>query len=174
MENRTKLTFILVNLDLIFTGITLVALVLLTFAGVIMRYFFNDPIMWQEEIQITCILWVVFLSTGAVFRTVGHVSIEIFVDMMPKKIARIIELLGYLVVMVVLIYTMLRGFGLVQQLFETERSTNILHVPYGLLYLSLPIGCILMIINYTAITLKKYFPDRYSNKPEIIIKDGEI
>lgn len=171
MKSKFRISSILANLDLIFTGITLVILVLLTFVGVIMRHFFNNPIMWQEEVQIWCILWVVFLSAGAVFRTIGHVSIEIFVDMMPKKLAWVIEMIGYLVVMVVLLYTMMRGFDIVQQLFNTQRNTNILYVPYGVLYLSLPVGCILMMVNYTAIVAKSHFIDYFRNSP---LKDGEV
>lgn len=154
---QSKFLNILSNADIFISGAALVFLVCLTFIGVIARRFFSAPISWQEEVQVFCILWLVFLASGAVFRTIGHVSIEIFVELFNKKIQWVLEILVYVIVTITLIYTLSRSTVLVNQLFATSRLTNILKIPYGFLYLSLPIGCVLMLISNTIAVVRRNF-----------------
>ena len=50
MKKKITLKSILTNLDAIITGTTLTICVILVNANVIMRYFFNNPIHWSEEV----------------------------------------------------------------------------------------------------------------------------
>lgn len=163
---QSKFLYILGNADIFISGCALVFLVGLTFIGVIARRFLAAPISWQEEMQVFCILWLVFLASGAVFRTIGHVSIEILVEMFNKRVQWIIEIFVYLIVTVTLIYTLSRSAALVSQLFATDRLTNILKIPYGFLYLSLPIGCTLMLISNTIVTVQKNFIGYFKKNEE--------
>lgn len=167
----SKFLNILSNTDVFISGFALVFLIGLTFIGVIMRRVLGAPIIWQEEIQVFCILWLVFLASGAVFRTIGHVSIEIFVEMFNKKVQWAIDIVIYLVVMVMLIYTFSRSMILVDQLFTTGRTTNILKIPYGFLYMALPIGCILMMISNTIVVIKKNFIEAFKKVKDA--KEGD-
>lgn len=151
----SKFLYILSNADVFFGSCALILLVGLTFIGVIMRRFFNAPLSFQEEIQVLCILWLVYITAGAVFRTTGHISIEILVEMFSKRIQWILTVIVYIIVMITLIYTLSRSLVLVDQLFTTNRLTNILKIPYGYLYMSLPVGCVLMMISNTIVFIKR-------------------
>jgi TRAP-type C4-dicarboxylate transport system permease small subunit len=142
----------LLNLDLIIAGISVTVLILLTFIGVIMRYFVNNPFTWQEEVQLWCFVWVIFFGASAAFRSGSHVAIDIVVDLLPDSLKKVVDILVYFVVMAVLIYLAIHGSNLVTQLANTGRTTNILDVPYPIIYAAFPIGCVLMMINYTLIT----------------------
>ena len=144
----------ILNLDYIIAGISLVILIIVTFGGVIMRYFLGNPIIWGEEVQLLCFVWTVFFGAGAAFRTGSHVAIDVVVDMFPNKIKRTIEIMGYFVVVIVLLFLLYHSLPLINQLAVTGRTTNILKIPYSIIYSSLPIGCILMIINYTLVMYK--------------------
>lgn len=152
---------ILSNLDIIIGGIALVVLVAITFAGVIARRFFNSPFSWLEELQVFCTLWLVYIASGAVFRTIDHISIEIIVDSLNDKIKWVVEFLIYLVVMATLAFTLYRSTLLVQQLFATSRLTNILKIPYYLVYIPLPIGCVLMMVSDTIAIVNRLFIKRF-------------
>ena len=156
---------VLANLDIIISGVALVILVAITFVGVIARRFFNSPFAWQEEMQVFCTLWLVYLASGAVFRTIDHISIEIIVDSLNGKIKWVIEILIYLVVMATLAFTLYRSSLLVQQLYTTNRLTNILKIPYFLVYIPLPIGCVLMMISDTITTVDRLFIQRFKKNP---------
>lgn len=163
----SKIFFVLSNADIFIGSCALIYLVGLTFVGVIMRRFFNSPIIWQEEMQVFCILWLVFITAGAVFRTTGHISIEIIVEMFSEKIQRIFNLLVYAIVMITLVFTLSRSYVLAEQLFSTGRMTNILKFSYGYLYLSLPVGCLLMLISNTIVVVKRDFIEYYRSKKDI-------
>lgn len=152
-----KFLDIIKNLDIIVSGIALVMLVVITFLGVIARRIFNSPFQWGEEMQIMCTIWMVFIASGAVFRTVDHISIELIVDNFKGRLRWIVDLLIYLVVMATLAFTLYRSVLLVQQLVVTGRTTNILKLPYFLVYIPFPIGCVLMMVSDTIVTIKKLF-----------------
>ena len=157
MKTQNKALRYLSSLDIVVASVSLIVLVTITFFGVIMRYFFNNPFVWLEEVQLWCLVWIVFLGSGAAFRTGSHVAIEVVVDRMPSNLRKIVEVFGYVVVMFILIFFMIHGSNLIKQLFNTGRTTNILDVPYPLIYAAFPIGCVLMMINYTVVTVTSLF-----------------
>lgn len=141
-----KLRHIL-NIDFLISGVAFSVLVLVTAIGVVMRYVFNNSLVWQEEAQLFLIVWIVYFGLSAAMRERAHVAIELVVDAFPRPIRRVVELLGQLVVILVLGYVMVRGIAYVQQMGQTHRMTNLLKVPYAAIYSALPIGCGLTIIN---------------------------
>jgi len=149
MKSKNKLIHLLSNLDWAVTCIAMAVLIFVTFLGVIMRYFLNSPLVWTEEVQLWCFVWVAFIGGGATFRMGEHVAIDIFVDLLPKALRKVVRVFEYIVVVAVLLYYTKYSSVLVQQMIRTERVTNILGIPYGLIYAALPVGCILMIISYT-------------------------
>ena len=70
MKEQSALKKIAGNLDIIVAGIALIVLIALTFAGVVMRYIIGQPFTWLEEVQLFCMVWIVFAAGGAAFRTV--------------------------------------------------------------------------------------------------------
>ena len=144
MEKLNKI----LNLDYIIAGIALIILVLVTFIGVIMRYFLGNPLIWGEEIQLLCFVWIVFFGAGAAFRTGSHVAIDVLVDLFPERVRKIVEIFGGIVVLFILIYLLNKSLPLIYQHILTSRTTNILKLTYSFVYSALPIGCVLMIINF--------------------------
>ena len=58
--------------------------------------------------------------------------------------------------MVIMVYFFVQSFMFVRQMFVTQRVTNILRIPFFLIYSAFPLGCALIIINYTIATFFKY------------------
>ena len=156
MHQRIKLGAILKNIDLLISGIALIVLIITTFLGVIMRYFLNDPFVWQQELQLMCFVWVVFFAGGAAFRTGSHVAIEFIVERLAPSLKHVAELFGFVVILLVLSYFLRHSVTLVNQMIVTERTTNILNMPYAVIYAAFPISCILMIVNYAVMTVQSF------------------
>lgn len=157
MRFKNKIANYLLNLDLVIACIALIILILVTFFGVFMRYFLNNPFIWQEEVQLWCFVWVIFFGASAAFRSGGHIAIDILVDTLPKGVQKGIEVFNYCVVMTILFYLFIQGSNLIEQMVTTSRVSNILRVPYSLIYSAFPIGCILMMINHTIATIVSLF-----------------
>lgn len=147
----------LLSVDVLLAGICFLILVGITFFGVIMRYFFNHPLIWQEEIQLWLFLWIAFFGGSAAFRTKSHVEIDMVVEMMPQKLQKLVEIIIYAVVVSVLGYLCGKGFMMVEQFIATNKSTFVLSVPSSIIYSVVPIGCVLMILNYSIVVFKDMF-----------------
>ncbi|WP_320130564.1 TRAP transporter small permease [uncultured Sphaerochaeta sp.] len=152
-----RVRVVLKNLDVIIAGIALGILVAITFLGVVMRYIFSNPFVWQEELQISLFLWVAFFGSSAAFRTKGHVEISMVFDRFPKRVQRVLSVLIYCVVAISLIFLMLKSSDMVKMFFETTKSTPVLSIPSVLIYSVVPVCSMLMLVNYSIVTWKDFF-----------------
>ena len=66
-KKENKASAILMNIDIVVASIILAILIVLTFLGVVWRYIFNAPFTWLEEVQTSCMVWIVFAGAGAAF-----------------------------------------------------------------------------------------------------------
>ena len=82
---------ILTNLDAIITGTTLTICVILVNANVIMRYFFNSPIHWSEEVVTSLFVWTVFIGSSYAYRKHSHLGVDIVINLMPKKMKTVMK-----------------------------------------------------------------------------------
>ncbi|MEE0673286.1 MAG: TRAP transporter small permease [Enterocloster sp.] len=147
MNQKSNLLSCILNVDYMIAGVAFIILVSVTFVGVIMRYVFGSPFAWLEELQLFCFIWMAFMGGCIVFRQGSHICIDILVDVFPQKLAGMIKIGAVVVNTGVLIYLMSVGIQYVMQMNATSRMTNILRIPYALIYAILPVGCVLMVIN---------------------------
>lgn len=148
MKKNNNILSILANIDVFVAGIALAILIILTFLGVIWRRAFGAPFTWLEEVQLACMVWIVFASAGAAFRYGNHVAIEMIVDLMPKKIQKVFTAFISVVVVAVVFYLFIQSIGFIQLFIKSGRSTPMLEIPYTLIYGIAPVSFILMILNY--------------------------
>ena len=109
-EQKKSPWHVLGNLDLYFMVILLACLIVLTVGGVLKRYILRNPISWLEEIQALLFMWITFIGGSAAFRYASHVSIEILVDSLPKKIGGLIERFDVLLQLLILGYLCYQEF----------------------------------------------------------------
>lgn len=153
MSNKPDLKKIVVNLDLGIAGVSFALLVIFTFLGVIMRYFFRRPFTWLEEVQVGLFLWVAFFGGVAAFRTHGHVSISSLYDVLPWR-GKLIDSLFVMVVTVVVIgYLGLKSLSQVKMFVTTHKATSVLGIPEAFIYGIVPLCCLLMIVNYLCVAI---------------------
>ena len=62
--NKKVICNILKNFDCYVASLVLVVLVILTFFGAIWRYLLHSPFTWLEEVQTSCMVWIVFAGAG--------------------------------------------------------------------------------------------------------------
>ena len=156
---------ILCNLDLFLASIALVVLICVTFAAVIMRYVLKAPLLWQEEAQAFCQVWMIFLGASVAFRQGSIVAIEMVVDSLPEKGKKIMEYIVDMILIFTLVFLMVQSQGFVAR---QVRSTPILGISYKMIYGIAPYGCALMIISYL---LAKYLP-RFVKKINIDVSNN--
>jgi len=124
------------------------ALVCLTVAGVVMRYFVGTPLVWLEEVQMILIVWLVMFGGSAAFRERAHVAIDVLVESLPSGLRRCIDVVVALVVLAMLGVLAWIGIAFAGFHFRAQHETSILHIPYGMVHLAIPIGALLMMLSY--------------------------
>ena len=148
MKRDNKVLSLLGNLDIALAGLTLAVLIILTVLGVAWRYVFAQPFTWLEEVQLACMVWIVFAAGGAAFRTGNHVAIEMIVDLMPAKVQKIMEWFISIVVVAVVGYLFFQSIGFIQVFIKSGRSTSMLKIPYTAVYGIAIFSYIDMIFSY--------------------------
>ena len=152
MKNIQK---IITSLDSIISGVSLLLIIFMTVAGVVMRKCFGNPIAWLEEMQIFFFVWTIFLGGSIAFRKGGQVSIDLIAARLNPKARKVLDVFCYVVAMLVLIYLCKGGFELAASV--TKKVTPYFKISYKYIDLAAPIGCIIMMVQYTFIILDQLF-----------------
>ncbi len=132
--------------DLLVACIALAVLIIVTISGVAARYLVNRPFGWMEEVQLWCLIWTSFLGASVVARYGGHIAIDAFIGLFPRALRRLAYGICQLVTIAVLGFFGFYAFRLVMQMHTTERTTNILNIPYSVIYAAVPVSCLIMVL----------------------------
>lgn len=114
---------------------------------VIMRYVFNNPSIWSEEIARYALVWFVYLSGSYAVKYQRHVKFNVIVDLIGKKVPlaqRIIQLFIFLLWLAFLIFMLKLSIKMVDRQFITGQLAPASQIPMYLVYLGLPLGLLLM------------------------------
>ncbi len=118
------------------------AIVAVIFYAVIMRYVFYHPPAWSEELSRFMFIWMIMLSAVLVTHEQSHIQITVFVDLLPKRLRFFLLTLTRLL-MTVFCFVMIQQ-GLKIYPIVAEASSPTFGISMGWLYLSIPVGGLLM------------------------------
>ena len=135
-----------------------VLVTVIIFMQVISRYCFNMSFHWVEELAMYSIIWLVFLGSVVATHEKAHTSITFFVDHMPKKVQKYVNALSSALCIVFLIVMMVYSHN---TLLVGMRSYSAgLGIPMGFIYLSFPVGGILMCIYFALNIIQEFSTER--------------
>ncbi|MDR1934257.1 MAG: TRAP transporter small permease [Candidatus Accumulibacter sp.] len=121
------------------------------FAQVLSRFIFKVPLSWTEELSRFALIWLTFIAASVALREGGHFVVDVVSHGLPPKTRNYYGKLILLVELVFLAVLFYAGLGLVPVAHMQESAALNLHMSY--VYLSIPCGAALMILN----TLFKLF-----------------
>ncbi len=107
MKKKITLMSVLLNLDAIITCVTLSLCTILVNANIFMRFFFDKPIYWAEEVATSLFIWAVFVGSAYAYRNHSHLGVDILVKMLPasaKKVTQIVINIIEIAVLAMLTY----------------------------------------------------------------------
>lgn len=108
MKKKITLKGVLTNLDAIITGATLTACVIIANLNVIMRYFFNHPLQWNDEVVTGLFVWTVFIGSAYAYRKHAHLGVDIVTNMLkPKARAIVLDIVSVLELAVLIMLTVI-------------------------------------------------------------------
>lgn len=133
------------------------AMASLVIANVVARYVFNHSFVWAEELSRYMMIWVGFLGSGLVLRIGAHLAVDVFQDMLPRRAAQAMR--AVVVAMLAGAFLAMLWLGAQYVDFAWGQETPVLNWNFGLVYLAIPIGAVLMLI-YLGFIAAVYVRDR--------------
>lgn len=115
----------------------MIAIAILTFYQVVMRYGFNRSSSWSEEAIRFIFIWCSFLGIAMGVREKSHIGISVLVELFNNKIQKMVEIVGYIAIMVFSSYLVFYGWKVV--LATSSQISPGLGVSMGWVYLSIPV-----------------------------------
>lgn len=152
-----KFTTYLSNLGAVMGCSGIIIMTMMITVGVMLRYVFNRPILFVEEISAGLLVVLVYMGAAYTERVRGHINVEVVVRRLPQRVRDRLEVVTSLIALVVVgIY-----FRFVLELFidtlVTHRTkSTIYEFPMWPAQLIMCVGLIFFGLAITAHTVKKF------------------
>lgn len=139
--------------DMVSGGLLFIGLAML-FYGVIMRYVFNEPIAWVDEISKYFIIWGTYIGMAVALRDNHHIRVDMLYSVVPDKFKKMMNLfadaLGILFCGLLLIY----GSELVLNKLQSGQESMDVGVPLWIVYSIMPISGFLFGVRFVESLIK--------------------
>jgi TRAP-type C4-dicarboxylate transport system permease small subunit len=117
----------------------------LVIAQVVLRYVFNDPLTWSEEMARIVFIYLSFLGIGAAYGRRRHMSIDALVILLPARMRKAVEFSVVGIATAFLITVIILTARSMAELYRVEITTPALDFPMAFVYLIIPLGLSMLI-----------------------------
>ena len=139
----------ILNAQAFLAGILLVFIMLSVGLDVILRYFFNSPMIWVTEVTECLLLYITFLGTGWLLREEGHVKVDIILNRLKPRSTAFFGILSSLVGIFVSTMLAFYGMSLTWNYFKRGIYTpTAMEIPVAAIILIIPIGSFMLLIGF--------------------------
>lgn len=122
-----------------------------------MRYIFNKPFMWAEEVTLAILIWFGYLSISMVVKEDDHMSIEFFYNIFGKKMRMALDVIRHILMV---------GFSTLMTYYGIEMVKNAIgkflpasKISRTMLYIPLVVSGILIVIFSIVHLIKLFNPE---------------
>lgn len=126
------------------TAIALFVQMIIVFVGVIMRYCFNNPQPWIDEISTYLLIVITYLGGFVALRSNSMANITFLVDAVPPKVRKYINILADILIMILMFFVAYYGYLLCASQTVLKQRTPSLQIPIIIFYCLVPISGALM------------------------------
>ena len=144
LKNIRKVCDKFIKLERIICCVLLVAILAICFWSVVMRYCFNNPLSWSEEVIIVLLVWFGFLCMSVETYKDADIAITGFYTALPKPVQKVLDVLRH-VVLTVFFYLMYTNSWKIY-LLNAKRRLPASHWNQGLQYFPIVLGGVLMFV----------------------------
>jgi len=142
--------------------------VAVAFGNVVNRYAFDGSFTWASELTIYLFLWSTFFGMAYCFKHDAHISINILLDKVSPKIAKILLIISYSISLIFLAVVAFYGYKYLLLVMELEETSIDLEVPMWIPYLVIPIAFV-----FAAFRVFEKIVEIYLTKAEDVIPKSE-
>ncbi|WP_304507887.1 TRAP transporter small permease [Anaerotignum sp.] len=141
--------------ELAVCSILMVAMTLLIFIQVIMRYVFGSSLVWSEEMARYLFIWLIYLGISYGARVMKHIKIEAALGLFPKKLRPFVIILGDVLFFVFSVIIVYLAYGVVMQQIKLNQKSPAMQIPMWFMYSAPMIGFALTAIRQIQVIVFK-------------------
>lgn len=131
----------------IIAAITLLAMCIIVFLGVVMRYI-GIPFSVSDELSRYLMIWCIYVGVIVATREKAHVGVDVLVAMLPKAAQKVLNILASVITLATFVWLFYLTLSWVLSTMQGNiQLTPLMKVPFYTVYISMPIGFGLSIIE---------------------------
>ena len=150
----SKLSDVVNTLAKYFVFFVMIFLVAIVFAEVIARSILNTSLRYTEEIVIYSMAWMVFMGVGVAAKENALISIVGLIKLLTPKAVKLITTIGNILIITLLAWIVKSGMS--YALTNIAQRSPTLQIPMMYPYLSIPVGCGILLLHYINSVLKTF------------------
>lgn len=163
-----NLKWFILHIEEIIAVIALAIMLCAIFYNVVMRYVFNNPSSWSDELTMICLAYVTYLGGASAYKRNLHFGIDILVDKLPLKWRTILRQIVNFAFIILFSYLTVLGYRLFN---SAVKVFNYSGWSYKWMDAALPLGFLSMTIYAVYFFIqsfvnKKAYKDRYEKNYE--------
>lgn len=161
------------NIEAVICVLLLCIMSTVLFIQVIMRHFFNNSLVWSEELARYIFIWLIYLSISYAAKELRHIKIEEALALFPRFLRPYITILGHVLFLAYAIIIINTGWELVRRQQMLRATSPAMLIPMWIVYLAPVVGFIftgvreIQLIIKGILDLKKGPSDRDTGNLEI-------
>jgi TRAP-type C4-dicarboxylate transport system permease small subunit len=160
----SRLNTWLSRISLGLAGAGLVAMTIIVFAQVFMRYVMNDSLLWVEPVAILLMSWFIFLGSAVGVHESFHMGFDVLLFFLPDSAGTWLRALSDLAVLAFSIGMAIYGWQLMAKTWEA--SLPVIGLPGGVGYMPLFAGGVLMTLFVLEHLLNRLSGKRVEAQPD--------
>ncbi len=125
----------------------LVALVGVVLLGAFCRYTQTAILNWPDELTRYLMVWIVFIGSGSAASNNTHFRIEMLFSLLTPRRRIIVNIFKAVLVSTLYAFAIYISRGLCRKMLMMGQVSPAMGIPMWIMYLSVPIGCALMLIQ---------------------------
>lgn len=136
-----------------FAMICMVALTVIVFIDVVLRYIFNQGFAWTQEMATLMLVWFSLIGMAIGVLEKIHISIEMFTSKLPAKAISVLDSINHILIAAfggAMIY-----YGIVIMNMTKKSTMPATKLPSAVLYVILPLSGLLVLLNALLVAAKK-------------------
>ncbi|MEW9838312.1 TRAP transporter small permease [Mesorhizobium marinum] len=118
----------------------------------------NIAAPWTEEVARYALIWVVFVGAGVVCRYSGLIAVDIVPHALPSPYGRYVKIAAILVT--IAFFGVLAWMGVEFAATGSIETSPVMRIPMTVVYLAVPVGSALAVVNLSALLLEGLFGGR--------------
>ncbi len=135
-------------LNLLIKWLVIILLVVMTItvlSQVFFRFVIRQSLPWSEELARYVMIWMVMLAAALGLSRNDHIGVDFFIDRVPKRYARIVRIISYLLIGIFIWLVILWGWRLAFRVGRQRSPAMRISMFYP--YFSMPVGGILIMVQ---------------------------